>query len=198
MKRSLKYIVLILALVLVLVPSCRKDSAKVIPRSKLAKIYAEMLVTDQWIISTPKIRNIADTSLVYDPILEKYGYTPEDYQQSVMYYLNDPERFSRILRTSGELLDKELKVMRKQQAKILRIKALMASLTIPELVLFQKDFPDKDNYNWSDSLKVRWDSLGNMWVTVREPRIDTVYEGVRLVVPVDTVEVAVVDTLMNK
>lgn len=196
MKRSLKYIVLILALVLVLVPSCRKDSAKVIPRSKLAKIYAEMLVTDQWIISTPKIRNIADTSLVYDPILEKYGYTPEDYQQSVMYYLNDPERFSRILRTSGELLDKELKVMRKQQAKILRIKALMASLTIPELVLFQKDFPDKDNYNWSDSLKVRWDSLGNMWVTVREPRIDTVYEGVRLVVPVDTV--AVVDTLMSK
>ena len=198
MKRSLKYIVLILALVLVLVPSCRKDSAKVIPRSKLARIYAEMLVTDQWIISTPKIRNIADTSLVYDPILEKYGYTPEDYQQSVMYYLNDPERFSRILRTSGELLDKELKVMRKQQAKILRIKALMASLTIPELVLFQKDFPDKDNYNWSDSLKVRWDSLGNMWVTVREPRIDTVYEGVRMVVPVDTVEVAVVDTLMNK
>lgn len=198
MKRSLKYIVLILALVLVLVPSCRKDSTKVIPRSKLARIYAEMLVTDQWIISTPKIRNIADTSLVYDPILEKYGYTPEDYQQSVMYYLNDPERFSRILRTSGELLDKELKVMRKQQAKILRIKALMASLTIPELVLFQKDFPDKDNYNWSDSLKVRWDSLGNMWVTVREPRIDTVYEGVRLVVPVDTVEVAVVDTLMNK
>ena len=198
MKRSLKYIVLILALVLVLVPSCRKDSAKVIPRSKLAKIYAEMLVTDQWIISTPKIRNIADTSLVYDPILEKYGYTPEDYQQSVMYYLNDTERFSRILRTSGELLDKELKVMRKQQAKILRIKALMASLTIPELVLFQKDFPDKDNYNWSDSLKVRWDSLGNMWVTVREPRIDTVYEGVRLVVPVDTAEVAVVDTLMNK
>ena len=198
MKRSLKYIVLILALVLVLVPSCRKDSAKVIPRSKLARIYAEMLVTDQWIISTPKIRNIADTSLVYDPILEKYGYTPEDYQQSVMYYLNDPERFSRILRTSGELLDKELKVMRKQQAKILRIKALVASLTIPELVLFQKDFPDKDNYNWSDSLKVRWDSLGNMWVTVREPRIDTVYEGVRLVVPVDTVEVAVVDTLMNR
>ena len=197
MRNSLKYIILIMALVLVFVPSCKKDGSKVIPRSKLAKIYAEMLVTDQWIISTPKVRNIADTSLVYDPILEKYGYTPEDYQRSVMYYLNDPERFSRILRTSGELIDKELKVMRKEQAKMLRIKALMASLTIPELVLFQEDFPDKDNYNWSDSLKVRWDSLGNMWVTVREPRVDTVYEGVRLVVPEDTVDVAVADTLMN-
>ena len=197
MRNSLKYIILIMALVLVFVPSCKKDGSKVIPRSKLARIYAEMLVTDQWIISTPKVRNIADTSLVYDPILEKYGYTPEDYQRSVMYYLNDPERFSRILRTSGELIDKELKVMRKEQAKMLRIKALMASLTIPELVLFQEDFPDKDNYNWSDSLKVRWDSLGNMWVTVREPRVDTVYEGVRLVVPEDTVDVAVADTLMN-
>lgn len=198
MRNSLKYIILILALVLVLVPSCKKDGSRVIPRSQLARIYAEMLVTDQWIISTPKVRNIADTSLVYDPILEKYGYTPEDYQQSVMYYLNDPERFSRILRTSAELIDKELKVMRKEQAKRLRIKALMSSLTIPKLVLFQEEFPDKENYNWSDSLKVRWDSLGNMWVTVREPRVDTVYEGVRLVVPVDTVEVAVADTLMNK
>ena len=74
----------------------------------------------------------------------------------------------------------------------------MSSLTIPKLVLFQEEFPDKENYNWSDSLKVRWDSLGNMWVTVREPRVDTVYEGVRLIVPEDTVEVAVADTLMNK
>ena len=53
--------------------SCRKDEAEVIPRSKMAEIYAEMLVTDQWITTTPGIRMIADTSLVYEPILEKYG-----------------------------------------------------------------------------------------------------------------------------
>ena len=196
MKRSLKYIILILASALVLVPSCKKDGPRVIPRSKLAKIYAEMLVTDQWIITTPKVRNIADTSLVYDPILEKYGYTPDDYQRSIMYYLNDPERFSRILRTSAQLLEDEITVMRKEQARILRYKSLMQSLTIPELVLFQEQFPDKENYNWSDSLKVKWDSLSNRWLTVREPRVDTVYDGVRLIVPADTVEVA--DTLIQK
>ena len=196
MKRSLKYIILILASVFVLVPSCKKAGPRVIPRSKLAKIYAEMLVTDQWIITTPKVRNIADTSLVYDPILEKYGYTPDDYQRSIMYYLNDPERFSRILRTSAQLLEDEITVMRKEQARILRYKSLMQSLTIPELVLFQEQFPDKENYNWSDSLKVKWDSLSNRWLTVREPRVDTVYEGVRLIVPADTVEVA--DTLIQK
>lgn len=198
MKRSLKYIILILALVLVLVPSCKKGGPRVIPRSKLAKIYAEMLVTDQWIISTPKVRTVADTSLVYDPILEKYGYTPEDYQRSIMYYLNDPERFSRILRSSAQLLEEEIVVMRKEQARILRYKSLMQSLTIPELVLFQEQFPDKENYNWSDSLKVKWDSLSNRWMTVREPRVDTVYEGVRLIVPADTVEVEVADTLIQK
>ena len=157
-----------------------------------------MLVTDQWIITTPKVRNIADTSLVYDPILEKYGYTPDDYQRSIMYYLNDPERFSRILRTSAQLLEDEITVMRKEQARILRYKSLMQSLTIPELVLFQEQFPDKENYNWSDSLKVKWDSLSNRWLTVREPRVDTVYEGVRLIVPADTVEVEVADTLIQK
>ena len=198
MKRSLKYIILILASVFVLVPSCKKDGPRVIPRSKLAKIYAEMLVTDQWIITTPKVRNIADTSLVYDPILEKYGYTPDDYQRSIMYYLNDPERFSRILRTSAQLLEDEITVMRKEQARILRYKSLMQSLTIPELVLFQEQVPDKENYNWSDSLKVKWDSLSNIWLTVREPRVDTVYEGVRLIVPADTVEVEVADTLIQK
>lgn len=59
--------------------SCGKDEAEVIPRGKLAEIYAEMLVTDQWISSTPGMRMIADTSLVYEPILEKYGYDNLDY-----------------------------------------------------------------------------------------------------------------------
>ena len=59
--------------VLLLIVSCSGDNGKVIPRSKLAEIYAEMFMTDQWIISTPGVRQIADTSLVYEPILEKYG-----------------------------------------------------------------------------------------------------------------------------
>mgnify|MGYP003445798638 FL=1 len=69
MRSILRYIVILTASVLVL-SSCGKDEAEVIPRAKLAKIYAEMLVTDQWVTSTPGVRMIADTSLVYEPILE--------------------------------------------------------------------------------------------------------------------------------
>ena len=109
MKRSLTYVLTVLALVVSLAVSCNKDRARVIPRSKLAKIYAEMFITDQWIQNTPNVRTIADTSLVYEPILQKYGFTSEDYQHSVNHYMNDPERFSRILRTTSDILDQKIK-----------------------------------------------------------------------------------------
>ena len=76
--------------------SCGGDKEKVIPRSKLAEIYAEMFITDQWLGANPSLRRSADTSLVYAPILEKYGYTSADYRKSVDMYMDDPERFSRI------------------------------------------------------------------------------------------------------
>lgn len=190
MKRYLLHIVMLLAVALVFVPSCNKEEARIIPRAKLARIYAEMLVTDQWINNTPKARNIADTSLVYDPILEKYGYTPEDYQLSVMQYMNDPERFSRILRTSVQILDDELKSLRKEQARQLRRKMRLESIEIPELRIFNDPFLDSRLTDWSDSLKVEWDTVGNMYVIVRKPRTDTVYDGVRMTVPADTLVVS--------
>ena len=70
-------------------------------------------MTDQWIISTSGMRAVADTSMVYEPIFEKYGYTKLDYINSVDFYMNDPERFSRILRTCIEKLDKRIAVLEK-------------------------------------------------------------------------------------
>ena len=193
MKRRLSYILALLALVVVLVPSCKKDEARVIPRAKLARIYAEMLVTDQWIQTTPKVRNIADTSLVYDPILEKYGYTSEDYRYSVMHYMNDPERFSRILRTSAQILDGEILALKKEQEEMLRRKRIMSAVEVRDVIMFCGQLPDRSAVDWSDSLRVKWDTLGNMFTLVRESRADTVYDGVRMLLPADTLAVA--DTL---
>ena len=67
-----------------------------------------MLVMDQWIADNPGFRVQADTSLVYEPIFEKFGYTTEDYRASVEHYMNDPERYSKILRTTTEILDAKL------------------------------------------------------------------------------------------
>ena len=113
MKTCLRNICLITSFLLLF--ACSRE-AKVIPRGKMAQIYAEMLVTDQWINSTPSVKRMADTSLVYEPILEKYGYSSADYRKSVETYMDDPERYSRILRTSAEILDKRIKEL--QQLKI--------------------------------------------------------------------------------
>ena len=94
-----KYILPLIAVV-VFASCSSKDEAEVIPRDTMADIYVEMLMMDQWITTIPGMRIIADTSLVYEPILEKYGYDKMDYIHSVDVYMDDPERFSRILRTS--------------------------------------------------------------------------------------------------
>ena len=94
--------------------ACDKDG-KVIPRKKFARIYAEMFLSDAWLTTAPsEARMQADTTAFYEPVFEKYGYTVEDYLASVSYYLQDPDRFSRILKRSGQLLDSEFKAVQAQ------------------------------------------------------------------------------------
>ena len=195
MKRVLHKILILLAAAVLLASSCGRDKARVIPRSKMSKIYAEMLVMDQWIQNKPGLRTIADTSLVYEPILEKYGYDSDDYQHTVAYYMADPERFSRILRTTVSILDKDLKALRKKQAEITLQEKLKKEIEKFEITMFQfyDEFVTEDGLrNPSDSIDVVWDTTYNSHKFRRIPRTDTIYEGPRIIVR-DTL--AVKDTL---
>lgn len=162
--------------------SCRKDEAKVIPRGKLAKIYAEMLVTDQWVTTTPGIRMIADTSLVYEPILEKYGYDSDDYRSSVEHYMNDPERFGRILRTTIEILDKRILELEEVQ-RLLDLKAKLPKIEAdfhPE-----EFFPylfDEPYVHYYDSVAFVPDSLLWIYRLVPIERADTIYDQIRMII----------------
>ena len=187
--KIVRHISAILALSLFLI-SCSKgkDEGKVIPRSKLAEIYAEMLMTDQWITGTPGIRQIADTSLVYEPILEKYGYTSADYRKSVDKYMDDPERFSRILRTTGELLDKRLTSLKKRKEELDHIRALEKLL---HQLKYEADFKAEDFFpylfdepyvHYYDSLDVKPDSVLMVYRFNNIDRADTLFDGVRIIV----------------
>lgn len=202
MRRVLHNIpVIALAVVMLLALSCRKDGAQVIPRDQLAKIYAEMLVTDQWIMSTPGVRLIADTSLVYEPILEKYGYTSEDYLKTVDVYMNDPERFARILRTSTEILDKRLVALKKQKSILSAHERKEKEREEMEKML-QADFDpaeyfpylfDEPYIHYFDSLSFEPDST--LWVYRLIPieRADTIYDRITMIVRSDTL--AVIDSV---
>ena len=193
------YIFAALTAVFLLASCGEKD--RVIPRSRLAEIYAEMLMTDQWIISNSGNRHVADTSLVYEPILEKYGYTSADYRKSVDAYMDDPERFSRILRTTSELLDKRLVKLQEIKDEMDRqeaLKKLRESMKIKVEIDMGEFFPylDEEPYvHYYDSLSVEPDSALMVYRMKNIVRSDTLYEGLRMVVR-DTL--AVTDTLAVK
>ena len=165
---------------MMLAASCRKDGAEVIPRGKLSKIYAEMLVTDQWIITTPGVRLIADTTLVYEPILQKYGYDSDDYRKSIDYYMNDPERFARIFRTTAEIIDNQIAELRREQA-VLDAKAKLpkveSDFKVGDFVPYLGDEPYLHFY---DSLDVVIDSA-MMYRLVSIERSDTLFDGLKVV-----------------
>ena len=105
-----------LLLVLCLISSCKRGN-RVIPKDKFAEIYAEMFVLDQWLDDNRDVRRRADTTLVYAPVLDKYGYTYDDYLASVDKYMKDPMRYSRILRSTAEILNNRLENLKSIQAE---------------------------------------------------------------------------------
>ncbi|MBQ2522222.1 MAG: DUF4296 domain-containing protein [Bacteroidales bacterium] len=125
--RTLRHILL---LGLVLLPlSCSRG--RIIPARKFARLYADMLVADQWLRDHPEYRTQADTTLFYGAVFKKYGYSFKDYDASVYYYLEDPASYAKILKKSAAQLDRRRKAMEKQLAaeEEERLKRLV---TIPE------------------------------------------------------------------
>lgn len=170
MKKHLANILALALSAVIFLASCGRDDAEVIPRDDLAKIYAEMLLTDQWIVNTPNIRLIADTSLVYAPIFEKYGYDTDDYRKSVDHYMDDPERFAKILRETGEILDDRMVALEKRKDEMVRLEN--------ERALLERFKPD-----------IKWEKVYR----------DTLYSGLNMFLErmyiVDTAAVEKTDTV---
>lgn len=182
MEKGLLRIAVLAVLICGIITSCAKDDTRVIPRKKMARIYAEMLVTDQWITSTPGLRMVADTSLVYEPILEKYGYDSDDYRKSIDVYMDDPERFARILRTAGEILQERINELEKQQ-KLLDLKALLPVLEYDidwnEFFPYIYEEPYVHNY---DSITFEPDSVLWIYRLKSIERSDTIYDRLRMII----------------
>jgi hypothetical protein len=197
MKFSLKHILILLAACILIISSCGRDDEKVISRGDMAKIYAEMLVVDQWIQLDQTLRKKMDTTLVYEPILEKYGYDSEDYRNSVYRYLDDPERFAKILREASEIIDERLVELKKLkeaedllQDKNEDLKQYRVEFNAADRFPYMYDEPF---IHYHDSLAVDLDTLNNEYRFKSVELADTVYEGVLMIVKADTV--AVTDTM---
>ncbi|MBQ3206673.1 MAG: DUF4296 domain-containing protein [Bacteroidales bacterium] len=186
MKRIFLHIPAVLA-ALLLCFACSDDESKVISRGKMAKIYAEMLVMDQWAVSDSRLRQKADTSLIYEPIFEKYGYDGEDYRASVEYYMNDPERFSRILRESADILDARIEELKNLKQDLMRQEKINRLITDFEISDFYPYLSSEPYVHYYDSLAVELDTLSTYRLVSIE-RADTLYDCLRMIVQTDTLK----------
>ena len=105
--------IIVLAALLAALCAC-SHRARLIPAEKLSRIYYDMFLLDQWIRDNPEERQVADTTLVFDPIFRRYGYSFEDYDYTLQYYLDRPDDFDEILQRTEERLRKDGERLQKE------------------------------------------------------------------------------------
>ena len=132
--KTIRLSLAVLLAVLLCLSACgRKD--KVIPRSTMSDIYADLFISDQWLREQPAAYMIADTTRFYEPIFRKYGYTTLDFRNSANYYLQDSRRFARILQKASSKLENHAKYLERLSTDIATIQheisGLMSSAPIP-------------------------------------------------------------------
>lgn len=155
MKLKLGHIALAALVLLLLLPGCGRRG-RVIPAGKLAEIYVDMFLADQWVSDNYSSRRVADTSDFYGPIFRAHGYTFKDYDRSVNHYLHNPEGYSHLLDKSVEILEKRIKSLKDEQARREKVEELERYLR--DNLLQRMDFEKDDTLLWRpDSLRV--DSL---------------------------------------
>lgn len=189
------YLIAFLALVPALA-SCGKKE-RVIPREEMAEIYAEMYVLDQWLDDNRQFKREADTTLVYAPVLDKYGYTYDDYLNSVSVYMKDPIRYSRILRRTSEILGgrlAELKAEKKAREEALKESRRLDSLRNLVRIDIDSLMKAMSRTNPSDSLVAGLDSLGFVEFHFVQTS-DTIFDGPAMVIRIDSAAAASADSL---
>lgn len=179
----MKRVCLILVTFAVCLLSCSRGG-RTIPADKLADIYADMLVLDQWARNNGAISRQADTSLVYEPVIRRHGYTVDEYIRTVEDYLHRPGDFAKVFEQVQQTLQARADhltalVEQKEQAQKLR-DSLAARTDFRRPRIFT--IPDRP---WI-AVRIELDSANVYdWDLVRP---DTLYDGVFLILP-DSVQV---------
>jgi len=78
--------------------------ARVIPKSEMANIFADMMLADEWIRQYPDLRQRADTCLFFEAVFNRYGYSVKDYRKSMDEYIEDPEKLNKIYKKASAIL----------------------------------------------------------------------------------------------
>ena len=187
MKRSLHIVFAVLAAGMLLF-SCSR--AKVIPRRTFVKIYADMFLADEWVKDNPSARRQVDTSLLYEPIFESYGYMTDDYLKSVEHYMGDTERYARMLKKAADLLGAKCNSLRRLEESITLHDERLREIGKRREQMMLRFSPDSV---WRGGNLVQVDSNLEIFF-VRRPS-DTIYTGPGFVIDTAAVDSLMIDSL---
>ncbi|MDD5714698.1 MAG: DUF4296 domain-containing protein [Bacteroidales bacterium] len=98
--------VLTVFFLLVVFCSCVK-AGKRISSDDFRVVLREMFLADLILERDGTLSRLADSTLVYPPILEKYGYTTEQFLATMEYYAGRPARFKSLLTRVRRTLNEE-------------------------------------------------------------------------------------------
>ena len=149
-----------------------------------------MFVADQRIGQDRKARSMADTSYVYEPIFEKYGYTSVDYMASMEYYIRDADRFAKILRETSIILEEEIADLKRRKAALAPIEEALTLLEKyrPEKVFYMTGVGSPSVFR-EDSLGFYVDSAGGPQYFDARTWLDTAFFGPVMTVAADSIAV---------
>ena len=153
-----------------LLPGCHRGG-RIISKGALENIYVDMFLADQWLRSDSDARRKADTTLFYEPIFRRYGYTSKDFDATISYYTDRPDKFVKILHRSAKTLNEKYLEYNRIAERLQRI-----------------NMQDKDGYGYVESAFADADSI--LWGTTVLDSIlvrDSVYIKEA---PADTLEMA--------
>lgn len=144
----------------------------------MARIYAEMFIIDQQINQDRDARRAADTSFVYAPVLQKYGYTVDDYRASMAHYIKDPDRYARILRNSASMIETEIKSLKKEKERLDALEKMHEEVSAfgPERIFRLTGLGNPDIFA-EDSLSFYVDSTGGELYFDARTWMDTAFYG---------------------
>lgn len=153
-------------MLLACIVSCGRK-ARIIPEAKLSQIYAEMFLADTWLREHPEAHRTADTTLFYEPIFNKFGYSTEDYIATVDKYIYKPDEFAKVFAKAKEILDRKAQELLDMQAVIDGINEANRAIRGYR----HKDF-NADSLIWSDSA-ILWNRRDTLALPDSMPALDS-------------------------
>ena len=179
MRSRAAHIVLLLT-ALALLAGCG-HRGRVIPEKKLIRLYTDMFLADQWRRDHADARSALDTTLFFDPIFRRHGYTFEDYDRSVHFYLDRPEKYSKLLNRAADRIRKEGS---KVEAEANRLREHDMEIRHLRSLYHRQDLT-------TDSL--RWSGRQTLWPVFQEVK-DTVAVADSTAAATDSLAVEILDT----